>query len=139
MSRSLSMKTINVVAAIILDNDKILATQRAEGQFKGGWEFPGGKIEKDESCEEALIREIKEELNVDIIVKEYLCDIEYDYPNFKLKMKCFISSINKGEIELNEHQASKWLARNELDSVNWLQADIIVIEHLKNYLLRKEK
>ena len=133
------MKTINVVAAIILDNDKILATQRAEGQFKGGWEFPGGKIEKDESCEEALIREIKEELNVDIIVKEYLCDIEYDYPNFKLKMKCFISSINKGEIELNEHQASKWLARNELDSVNWLQADIIVIEHLKNYLLRKEK
>ena len=139
MSRSLSMKTINVVAAIILDNDKILATQRAEGQFKGGWEFPGGKIEKDESCEEALIREIKEELNVDIIVKEYLCDIEYDYPNFKLKMKCFISSINKGEIELNEHQASKWLAINELDSVNWLQADIIVIEHLKNYLLRKEK
>lgn len=133
------MKTINVVAAIILDNDKILATQRAEGQFKDGWEFPGGKIEKDESCEEALIREIKEELNVDIIVKEYLCDIEYDYPNFKLKMKCFISSINKGEIELNEHQASKWLARNELDSVNWLQADIIVIEHLKNYLLRKEK
>jgi len=132
------MKTINVVAAIILDNDKILATQRAVGQFKDLWEFPGGKIEKDESNEEALIREIKEELNVDIIVKDYLCDIDYDYPNFKLKMKCFIVSINKGEIELNEHKAIKWLARNELDSVNWLKADIIVVEHLKDYLLYKE-
>ncbi|MDD2592469.1 MAG: (deoxy)nucleoside triphosphate pyrophosphohydrolase [Erysipelotrichaceae bacterium] len=131
------MKTVNVVAAIIIDNGRILASQRASGQFKDGWEFPGGKIELNESKEEALIREIKEELNIDIQVGECLCDIEYDYSNFRLEMSCFISNIKNGEIELLEHKAIKWLTNDELNSVNWLEADTLVVQHLKDYILQK--
>ena len=126
------MKTINVVAAIIIKNNKIFATQRGYGDFKGGWEFPGGKIEKNELPRDAIIREIKEELNIDIIPGELFETIEYDYPTFHLSMQCFISTIKNGDIVLSEHTAAKWLSKEDLDSVEWLKADITIIDKLKN-------
>lgn len=128
------MKTIEVVAAIIKDGEKIFATQRGYGEFKDGWEFPGGKIETGESPEEALIREIKEELNVKIDVHELFDTVEYDYPDFHLTMHCYISSLKTGEIVLNEHEDARWLAKGELDSVEWLPADEGLIEKLKKVL-----
>lgn len=128
------MKTIEVVAAIIKDGEKIFATQRGYGEFKDGWEFPGGKIEAGESPKEALIREIKEELNVEIDVHELFDTVEYDYPDFHLTMHCYISSLKTGEIVLNEHEDAKWLAKDELDSVEWLPADEGLIEKLKGIL-----
>lgn len=128
------MKTIEVVAAIIKDGEKIFATQRGYGEFKDGWEFPGGKIEAGESPKEALIREIKEELNVEIDVHELFDTVEYDYPDFHLTMHCYISSLKTGEIVLNEHEDAKWLAKSELDSVEWLPADEGLIEKLKKVL-----
>lgn len=125
------MKTINVVAAIIKQDDKIFATQRGYGEFKGGWEFPGGKIEAGETPEEALIREIKEELNVEIAVGEHIGTVEYDYPTFHLSMQCFMAEIKAGELFLNEHESAKWLTRDTMDSVNWLAADQGVVEKLK--------
>lgn len=128
------MKQIHVVAAIIKADNKIFATQRGYGEFQGMWEFPGGKIEANESKEAALIREIKEELDVDIQVDDWITRLEYDYPSFHLSMDCFFASIISGEMVLKEHMAAKWLGGDELDSVEWLPADIILIEQLKRML-----
>ena len=128
------MKTIQVVAAIIKEDNKILATQRGYGEFQGGWEFPGGKIELGETKEEALIREIREELDTEVIVEELFDTVEYDYPNFHLSMDCFICSIKTGNFVLKEHQEARWLTKETLDSVEWLQADQGLIEKLKGYL-----
>lgn len=128
------MKTVNVVAAIIKDNDKIFATQRGYGDLKGGWEFPGGKVENHETLQEALKREIKEELDVEIEVDDFLTKIEYDYPNFHLSMNCFFARIINGKLKLKEHSNAKWLASDELDSVDWLPADITIIGLIKEKL-----
>lgn len=133
------MKTIEVVAAIIHHDDKILATQRGYGDFKDGWEFPGGKMEKDETAEHAIVREIQEELNVTIRPELLLHTVEYDYPNFHLTMHCFISSITNGKIELREHEDARWLEPKDLDSVDWLPADVEVVKKLKEYLAQKSK
>ncbi len=117
------MKTIRVVAAIIVDKDKIFATQRGYGEFKDGWEFPGGKIEEHETPKEALCREIKEELDTEINVGDLLDTVEYDYPNFHLSMDCFMCTVKNGKLTLKEHEAAKWLHKDELDSVDWLPAD----------------
>ena len=128
------MKTINVVAAIIKDKDKVFATQRGYGEFKDGWEFPGGKVEEGETPEEALKREIEEELNTEIEVGNYLTTIEYDYPLFHLSMRCYWCKIIEGKPVLLEHEAAKWLTKEELDSVDWLPADLTIIELIKESL-----
>lgn len=125
------MKTIKVVAAIIEKDDKIFATQRGYGDFKDGWEFPGGKIESDETPKEALIREIKEELDTEIEVGELLDVVEYDYPEFHLTMHCFICKIKSGDLILKEHEAAKWLTKDSLYSVDWLPADLGLIKKLE--------
>ncbi|MBR2204356.1 MAG: 8-oxo-dGTP diphosphatase MutT [Prevotella sp.] len=128
------MKTINVVAAIIHDDQgRTFATQRGYGEWKDWWEFPGGKMEAGESPEEALKREIREELSTEISVDEFLCTVEYDYPKFHLTMHCYICSLLTEALHLNEHEAARWLKNNELDSVKWLPADIKVIEKLNEY------
>lgn len=128
----MKMKTIKVVAAIIIHNQKILATQRGYGEFQGGWEFPGGKIEPEESPEEALKREIKEELDVSISIKKHLITVEYTYPSFHLSMQCYFCEIQSGEITLLEHKAAKWLSKEDLSSVSWLPADVEVVDAIKN-------
>lgn len=125
------MKIIHVVAAIIIKDNKIFATQRGYGEFKDGWEFPGGKIEAGETPEEALKREIREELNTEISIDEFFINIEYDYPAFHLSMKCYLCHVLSGKLELLEHENAKWLSKNELDSVDWLPADAEIIEKLK--------
>ena len=125
------MKQIEVVAAIIRKGDKIFATQRGYGEWKDWWEFPGGKVETGETPEEALVREIREELSAGINVDEFLCTVEHDYPAFHLKMHCYLCSLIGEALHLNEHEAAKWLAKDELDSVKWLQADIKVIEDVR--------
>lgn len=133
-------KTIEVVAAVIKKDNLILATQRGYGEFKGMWEFPGGKIEAGEQKEESLIREINEELHASINVNEYLCTVNYEYPNFYLIMHAYICSLNSdtldkvyhNEIEL-EHEDYKWLSTKDIDAVNWLPADIEIVNKLKNY------
>ena len=125
------MKEIKVVAAIIQKENKILATKRGYGEFINMWEFPGGKIEPGETKEEALIREIKEELNIEINVDKFAIDIEYQYPNFYLFMSCFMCSIKEGSIELLEHNAGKWITKEELNTLNWLPADIDAVNYLK--------
>lgn len=125
------MKTIKVVAAIIRDQDRIFATQRGYGEFKDGWEFPGGKIEEGETSENALIREIREELDTEISVGEKITCVEYDYPKFHLSMDCFWAEIVSGDLVLKEHEAAKWLSMEELDSVDWLPADLELIEKIK--------
>lgn len=122
------MKSIEVVAAIIRRNDRILATQRGYGEFKDGWEFPGGKTERGETPQQALIREIKEELKSEILVGEKLCTVEYDYPKFHLTMHCFWCDLLDGEPVLLEHEAARWLTADELNSVDWLPADVQVVE-----------
>lgn len=124
------MKTIRVVAAIIVENDKIFATQRGYGEFKGGWEFPGGKIEKGETPQQALVREIQEELDTEIEVGELVERVEYDYPQFHLSMDCFLCKIKSGKLVLKEHEDAKWLRRDELGSVEWLPADEGVVGKL---------
>ena len=126
------MKHIEVVAAVIYKDGEIFATQRGYGEFEGMWEFPGGKIEPGESCEVALKREIHEELGVDIEVGELICTTEYDYPSFHLTMHCFLCGIASGEIELREHKSARWLTKDTLNDVNWLPADLEVIEKIKN-------
>ena len=128
------MKTVRVVAAVIRKDDKIFATQRGYGEFKDGWEFPGGKIEEGETPEQALAREIKEELNTEIQVGELIGTIEYDYPKFHLSMDCFWCEIMQGGLELKEHEAARWLSKEELYSVDWLPADVGVVEKIKKEL-----
>ncbi|MBO4220383.1 MAG: (deoxy)nucleoside triphosphate pyrophosphohydrolase [Clostridia bacterium] len=125
------MKTIEVVAAVIASNNKIFATQRGYGDFKDGWEFPGGKIEPGETPEEALKREIKEELETEIIIDKYLKTVDYDYPKFHLTMHCFLCKIGSGELNLLEHEAAKWLSRKTINSVDWLPADLLVLDDIK--------
>ena len=125
------MKQIEVVAAIIRKGDKIFATQRGYGEWKDWWEFPGGKMEAGETPEEALKREILEELSTGINVDEFLCTVEHDYPAFHLKMHCYLCSLMTDSLHLNEHEAAKWLTKDELDGVKWLPADLEVIEDVR--------
>lgn len=127
-------KHIEVVAAIIIDGEKIFATQRGYGEFKDGWEFPGGKMEQGETPKQALQREIREELTIEIEVGELFDTIEYDYPSFHLTLHCFLCTIKSGEMILKEHEAARWLTKETLDSVDWLPADLGVIEKLRDIL-----
>ena len=126
------MKTANVVAAIIRDGDKVFATQRGYGDYKDGWEFPGGKIEPGETPQQALVREIKEELDTDIAVGDCLTTVEYDYPAFHLSMQCFWCKIVDGKPVLKEHEAARWLDADHIDSVDWLPADLTIIDLIKD-------
>lgn len=126
------MKNIEVVAAIIKKQDKIFITRRGYGEFIDMWEFPGGKIEKGETKEEALKREIKEELELDINILDFLNTIEYDYPNFHLIMHSFICEVAGGKLSLNAHNDAKWINFNELENQKWIPADILVVNDLKN-------
>ena len=128
------MKTIKVVAAVIKDNDRIFATARGYGEYKGWWEFPGGKIEQGETPQQALIREIKEELDTEIRVGELIDTIEYDYPTFHLSMDCFWAEVVAGNLVLKEAAAAKWLTKETIDSVAWLPADITLIDKIKQSL-----
>ena len=129
------MKQIEVVAAVILHEGRIFATQRGYGEWKDWWEFPGGKMEAGETPEEALKREIREELSTEISVDEFLCTVDYDYPQFHLTMHCYLCSLMTDSLHLNEHEAAKWLAKDELDSVKWLPADVKVVKTLMNKTL----
>ena len=129
------MRTIKVVAAIIRDGERIFATQRGYGDWKDYWEFPGGKIEPGEGPEEALVREIREELGAEIAVDSYLTAIEYDYPAFHLSMGCYLAHVTEGKLTLKEHEAARWLGKDELDSVAWLPADKTIIDLLKTTVL----
>lgn len=133
------MKTVKIVAAIIKavnENGEtiIFATQRGYGDFKGGWEFPGGKIESGETPQEALKREIIEELDTEVSVGELMDTVEYDYPQFHLSMDCFWCQIVRGNLVLKEHEAARWLTKDELNNVEWLPADITLIEKIRNLL-----
>ncbi|MCI2060355.1 MAG: (deoxy)nucleoside triphosphate pyrophosphohydrolase [Bacteroidales bacterium] len=128
------MKTINVVAAVIMKEGKVFATQRGYGEFKDGWEFPGGKVEAGESPEEALRREIREELEVEVNVGDLIDTIEYDYQAFHLSMKCYACTIAGGSPHLLEHEAARWLSADQLDSVAWLPADITLIPKIAGLL-----
>ena len=128
------MKTVRVVAGIIIEDGKVFATQRGYGEFKDGWEFPGGKIEQGETPEEAVVREIMEELDTEVEVKELFDTVEYDYPKSHLSMDCFICKIKKGNLVLKEHEAAKWLAKETLHTVDWLPADYGLVEKLREML-----
>lgn len=130
------MKTVNVVAALIINQDKVFATQRGYGEFKDGWEFPGGKIELGETPEQALKREIQEELATEIRVEQPLITVEYDYPTFHLSMQCFLCKVERGNLTLLEHEAAKWLSYVELNSVDWLPADQVVVTAFRKYLVK---
>ena len=130
------MKTINVVAAVIREGDRIFATQRGYGKYKDFWEFPGGKIEENESPEEALKREIREELDTEIEVGDLIDTIEYDYPEFHLNMKCFWAKVLEGKLLLKEHEAAKWLGKEDLFSVEWLPSDLSLLDRIASCLER---
>jgi len=130
------MKTVEVAAAVIRREKKIFATQRGYGEFKDRWEFPGGKIEPGETPQQALKREIEEELGIKIIVGELIDTVEYDYPKFHLTMHCFWAEVEDGTIELREHEAAKWLSAEDLESVDWLPADLGLAEEIKH--MKKE-
>ena len=125
------MKQIEVVAAIIRKGDKIFATQRGYGEWQDWWEFPGGKMEVGETPEEALVREIREELSAEISVGELLTTVEYDYPAFHLTMHCFLCTLVGDALHLNEHEAARWLTKDELDTVKWLPADEEVVDDVR--------
>ena len=127
-------KTVRVVAAVIVHENQVFATERGCGEFKDMWEFPGGKIEAGESPQEALVREIEEELDTEIKVGDLLCTVEYDYPSFHLSMDCFLCSVVSGHLVLKEHEAAKWLSYDQLDSVAWLPADVMVVKAFKESL-----
>ena len=128
------MKTVHVVAAVLVDRGRVFATQRGYGPWKDFWEFPGGKIEPGETPEEALVREIREELDTEIGVGEKLLQVEYDYPDFHLSMGCYLCAVISGRLTLKEHESARWLAAAELDQVHWLPADLQVVS-----LLREKK
>ena len=130
-----SIKTINVVAALITGGKRVFATARGYGNYKGWWEFPGGKIEVGESPEEALAREIREELESEISVDEYIDTVEYDYPEFHLSMRCYWCSLISGGLVLKEAEDAKWLDAESIDSVKWLPADITLIEKIKKRMI----
>lgn len=125
------METIHVVAAIIEKSGHVLATQRGYGEFKGGWEFPGGKVEPAETEEDAIVREIREELDARIVVHRHLCTVDYDYETFHLHMSCYLCSLASDHIDLLEHTQARWLDATSIDSVEWLPADISVLDILK--------
>lgn len=128
------MKTVNVVAAIIRDGNRVFATQRGYGDYKDGWEFPGGKIEQNETPQQALVREIREELDSDIEVENLLTTIEYDYPTFHLNMQCYWCQIVAGTPVLKEHEAARWLDLDHLDSVAWLPADQTILQLIREQM-----
>ena len=128
----MELKQIEVVAAIIRREGRIFATQRGYGEWKDWWEFPGGKMEAGETPEEALRREIREELSTEISVDGFLCTVEYDYPRFHLTMHCYLCHIESGSLTLKEHEAARWLANEELESVKWLPADLQILEEIRN-------
>jgi len=128
------MKTTRVVAAIIVEDGKVFATQRGYGEFKDGWEFPGGKIEAGESPQEALRREILEELDTEVAVGELVDTVEWDYPAFHLSMDCFACRIVRGDLHLREHEAARWLTRGQLGEVDWLPADVRLIPAIAELL-----
>ena len=128
------MKTINVVAAVIRDKDRVLATARGYGDYKGFWKFPGGKIEEGETPEDALVREIKEELDINIKINNYIDTVEFNYPKFHLSMSCYFCSILSGNLTLKEAEDSKWLSKEQLDSVNWLPADLVIVDSVRELL-----
>ena len=132
------MKIVNVAAAIIEQGGKVLATQRGHGDFVGGWEFPGGKIEQGETPEEALVRELHEELGITIAIEERIMVVDYDYETFKLHMLCFLCHVVEGELELREHLAARWLDAHTIDSVAWLPADKELIRVIKTRGIVKE-
>lgn len=136
------MKTIKVVAAVICDSlentTKIFATARGYGEFKGKWEFPGGKVEPGETPQQALIREIKEELDVMVSVGDLIDTIEHDYPTFHLSMDCFWCNVTEGEIKLKEAEDARWLSKDELYSVDWLPADMALIKKIQNSLIMRD-
>ena len=125
------MKIIEVVAAIIVEKDKVLVTQRGYGEFKDGWEFPGGKVELGETLESALKREIKEELDIEIEIDTYIDTVEYDYPQFHLTMHCYKCRILDGQLMLKEKEKKKWVSQDELNEIDWLAADRIVVERMR--------
>ena len=128
----MALKQVEVVAAIVVRNDEVLATQRGYGEFEGWWEFPGGKVEEGELPEQALAREIHEELNADIEVGNYLCTAEYDYPTFHLNMRCYLCRLADENFELLEHHAARWLDVESLDDVKWLPADLQVVAAIRD-------
>jgi len=128
------MKTIEVVAAVIKNNNKVFATRRGYGDFENMWEFPGGKVEAGESWEGALRREIMEELDVQIIIDQFLTTIEYDYPQFHLTMHCFLCTLGKGTLHLKEHNDSQWVTKETIDKLGWLPADLDIIELVKEII-----
>ena len=135
------MKIIEVCAAIIINNNKILLTQRGYGEYKDKWEFPGGKIEENETKEETIIREIKEELDASIKVEQFLTKVEYDYTSFYLKMNVFITSLTSSHLLFKEHESYKWIdvsELNDLDALDLLPADRLIIPYLKDYLNSKK-
>jgi len=127
----MELKTIEVVAAIIQDGDRYFATQRGYGDYKDWWEFPGGKVEAGETPEKALVREIQEELDTTIKVERFLTTVDWDYPKFHLTMHCYLCTVAEGDLTLREHEAAKWLTMEDIDSVNWLPADVLVVNALK--------
>jgi 8-oxo-dGTP diphosphatase len=129
------MKNIEVVAAVIYKEGEIFTTQRGYGEFEGLWEFPGGKIEAGEDAKDALVREIQEELGVLVKVNDLICTTEYDYPTFHLTMHCFLCNIASGEIELREHKSACWLTKDKFNDVEWLPADLEVIEKIKKQFI----
>ncbi len=136
------MKTVRVVAAVMVSVNEngdpiVFATQRGYGEYKDGWEFPGGKIEEGETPQEALKREIREELDTDIEVGELIDTIEYDYPTFHLSMDCFFAEIVKGDLVLREHEAARWLDKDTIGTVDWLPADIALVEKLSKVVNRE--
>ena len=124
-------KIIHVVAAVIVQDGKVFATQRGYGNYKDWWEFPGGKIEAGEMPEQALVREIREELAAEITVDKYLTTVEYDYPEFHLSMACYWCSVKEGHLTLLEHEAARWLPIENLRQVNWLPADVLVVHEIE--------
>lgn len=128
------IKKIEVVAAVIIESGRVFATQRGYGDFKDGWEFPGGKIEVGETKEHALVRELKEELDIEIKVERIIKTVEYDYPKFHLTMHCFLSKIVKGRPKLIEHESACWVDKKNIGNLDWLPADLEVIEDIKKLL-----